>query len=79
MSTLVESPARLPVVGDVVRVRTRTYLVEAVEPSASGNLLRLACLDDDAQGQPLEAVWELELDREVLNDEEQWIRLAKTF
>jgi SNF2 family DNA or RNA helicase len=31
----------------------------------------MACLDDDAQGQPLEVVWELELDTDIL-DEEVW-------
>ncbi len=30
-----------------------------------------ACLDDDAQGQALQTIWELELDTEIL-DEEAW-------
>ena len=62
----------MPEAGEIVRVRTRTYLVEAVEsaPPARG-LVRLACLDDDAQGEPLEVVWELELDGEIL-DQEAW-------
>jgi hypothetical protein len=50
--------------GQVVRVRTRTYLVEAVESSLLDTrltLVQLSCLDDDAQGQPLEVIWELEL------------------
>ena len=43
---------RVPEAGQVVRVRTRTYLVGPVEkqPNGSGTLVRLACLDDDAQG-----------------------------
>jgi SNF2 family DNA or RNA helicase len=50
-----------------VRVRTRTYLVESTEPSAGhGTLVRLACLDDDAQGQELTVIWEVELDREIV-------------
>ncbi|HPA20717.1 MAG TPA: DISARM system SNF2-like helicase DrmD [Verrucomicrobiae bacterium] len=61
---------KFPSVGDAIRVRTRTYLVEAVEPDTSGTtVVRLACLDDDAQGQHLEVVWELELDAEILNSE----------
>jgi len=60
----------LPARGQVVRVRHRQYLVEDVEPAASAAdsaLVRLACLDDDAQGQPLEVLWDLEPDAEVLN------------
>jgi len=65
------------VAGQVVRVRTRTYLVESVLPSAgTGTQVRLACLDDDAQGQPLEVVWELELDGEIL-DREAWASIGK--
>jgi SNF2 family DNA or RNA helicase len=76
MSTSIET-ARTPQVGDVVRLRTRTYLVEGAEPSPSGCYVRLACLDDDAQGQEVEAIWELEIDREILNDEEQWRKIGE--
>ena len=65
-----DAPAILPARGQVVRVRHRQYLVEDVEPSvtpADSPLVRLACLDDDAQGQPLEVLWDLEPDAEVLN------------
>jgi SNF2 family DNA or RNA helicase len=66
-----------PTVGQVVRARTRTYLVEDVEPDVSGaTIVRLACLDDDAQGQRAEIVWELELDTKIL-DEESWKTLGK--
>jgi superfamily II DNA or RNA helicase len=61
-----------PEPGQVVRVRQRRYLVEEVVPpaaAADSTLVRLACLDDDAQGQPLEALWEAELDAEVLTAE----------
>ena len=63
----------LPAPGQVVRVRTRTYLVEAVEAGlgGAGTFVRLACLDDDAQGQALEVIWELELAPEIL-DREVW-------
>ena len=55
-----------PATGQVVRVRTRTYLVESTERSGAGTLVRLACLDDDAQGQELSVSWELELDTEIV-------------
>jgi SNF2 domain-containing protein len=58
-----------PEVGQIVRVRQRQYLVEdIVPPPAPDNatLVRLSCLDDDAQGQPLEVLWEAEVDAEVL-------------
>ena len=67
---MTDAPAILPARGQVVRVRHRQYLVEEVEPSATpadSALVRLACLDDDAQGQPLEVLWSLEPDAEVLN------------
>ena len=72
------SHPKLPEPGQVVRVRTRTYLVGPVEkqPNGSGTLVRLACLDDDAQGQPLEVVWELELAPEIL-DREAWQSIGK--
>jgi len=49
----------IPQVGSTVRVRQRQYLVEdIVSPVRTGDatLVRMACLDDDAQGQPLEAL-----------------------
>jgi SNF2 family DNA or RNA helicase len=58
----------IPTVGQVVRVRARTYLVETVgQLGDAGTLLRLACLDDDAQGQHLEVIWEIELDAQALD------------
>jgi len=66
------SEPRRPSTGDVVRVRTRTYLVEAVDTdSGCSPIVRLACLDDDAQGETLEVVWDLELGSEIL-DAESW-------
>ncbi|MEQ2009112.1 MAG: DISARM system SNF2-like helicase DrmD [Limisphaerales bacterium] len=68
-----------PSQGQVVRVRTRTWLVESTEHvpiGRHGTLVRMACLDDDAQGQPLEVVWELELDAEIL-DREAWASIGK--
>ena len=75
---LQSDPRHVPKVGDVVRVRHRQYLVEAVEaPLDSGGEVRrvaahrvsLVCLDDDAQGRPLEVLWELELGARVLQIE----------
>ena len=69
---------RLPEVGDLVKVRSRRWLVEeVVEPTSSGQScrVRLSCADDDAQGQPLEVFWNYELDRAILQ-EEGWSNLA---
>ncbi len=43
----------LPNPGQIVRVRTRTYLVEALEGDrrSPDSVVSLACLDDDAQGE----------------------------
>lgn len=74
---LEDGGARLPSPGEVVRVRTRTYLVEDVERDGGrGTLVRMACLDDDNQGQPLEVIWELELDTQIL-DREVWQAIGK--
>ncbi len=60
-------PERLPEVGDLVEVRSRRWLAEAVEPE-SGRV-SLACADDDAQGRTLEVYWEYEIDRRILEVE----------
>lgn len=68
-----------PQPGHIVRVRQRRYLVEEVTPPPSpgdSTLVRLSCLDDDAQGQPLAILWENELDPEVLSGED-WNRIAE--
>lgn len=59
----------LPELGQIVRVRSRQYLVEDVIPPscAEGDTqVRLACLEDDAQGEALEVFWEREIDAQVL-------------
>lgn len=56
-------------VGQIVRVRSRQYLIEDVVISTSDigdNMVRLACLEDDAQGQQLEVFWEREVDAQVM-------------
>ena len=65
-------PERDPRVGEMVRVRTRRWLVERVVPApgpGESSRVRLACADDDAQGQELEVFWDCELDRAILDDE----------
>lgn len=55
--------------GQIVRVRSRQYLVEDVVlgPSAEEDtLVRLSCLDDDALGDPLEVLWEREVDAQYI-------------
>lgn len=57
-----------PAPGEIARVRQRLYLIEeTVPPSKPGDssLVKLSCIDDDAQGQHLEVLWERELDAEV--------------
>jgi hypothetical protein len=54
--------------GQIVRVRSRQYLVEEVIPPTVGDTqVRLACLEDDAQGEPLEVFWEREVDAQILD------------
>ncbi len=68
----------LPEPGQIVRVRCRQYLVEEVVPppeAGDASLVRMACLDDDAQGQPLTVLWENEVDPEVLTAE-SWDSIA---
>lgn len=68
-----------PAPGQIARVRQRLYLVEqTIGPQKPGDstLVRLSCVDDDNQGQPLEVLWERELDPEVLTGE-AWESIAK--
>ena len=58
-----------PSVGQIVHVRSRQYLVEQVVPPdepTSSTVVKLSCLDDDAQGDSLEVLWEREVDARVL-------------
>lgn len=66
-----------PEVGQIVAVRSRRWLVEEVlDPDFP--VVRLACADDDAQGQTLEVFWDCEPDRRIL-EEEGWEDLARRF
>lgn len=68
-----------PQPGQIARVRQRHYLVEqtiAGKVSGDSTLVRLSCVDDDNQGQPLEVLWEREIDPEVFTGE-AWDEIAK--
>jgi len=61
-----------------VQVRSRRWLVEEIISSAAPDasaVVRLACADDDAQGQALDVFWNCEPDRLILEDE-GWTDLA---
>ncbi|MGH7899841.1 MAG: SNF2-related protein, partial [Candidatus Binatia bacterium] len=49
-----------------------------ISPDTSGtdNLVSLSCIDDDAQGEVLEVLWEREVDSEILA-EEGWARIGE--
>ena len=67
----------IPEPGQIVRVRSRAHLVESVEKAPGyGTLVRVACLEDDAQGQQAEVVWELELGTEILG-RDVWKRIGE--
>jgi superfamily II DNA or RNA helicase len=69
----------IPKSGDIARVRQRQYLVEEVIPPPEPGhqtLVRLSCLDDDAQGAPLEVLWEMEVDAQVLQGA-SWAAVAR--
>ncbi|PSB38490.1 DISARM system SNF2-like helicase DrmD [Aphanothece minutissima] len=58
----------LPTRGCVVHCRSHRWLVEDValpETKGGDTVVRMACLDDDANGQLLEVFWEREVDAEV--------------
>jgi superfamily II DNA or RNA helicase len=79
MSSLPTSlPERLPDPGELVHVRSRRWLVEEVAASlqpGQSPVVRLACADDDAQGQALDVFWDFEADRLILEGE-AWSDLA---
>lgn len=70
---------KLPVPGQIAQVRQRLYLVEGTVPPprpGDSTLVSLSCVDDDAQGQPLEVLWEREIDPEIKTGE-AWDAIAK--
>lgn len=74
-----ELSVAVPEPGQIARVRQRLYLVERATPgpaAADSTLVGLSCVDDDAQGQPLEVLWQREIDTEILTGE-AWESIAK--
>src|SRR5258708_9077116 len=67
--------ASVPQRGDFVRVRSRRWLVEDERPIEGLKTLSLACVDDDAQGELAEVLWDAEIDGSVLGDE-GWASVA---
>jgi hypothetical protein len=68
----------LPSPGSFVRVRHRHWLVEdaiAAPEAGQSALLRLSCIEDDAQGETLEVLWDTELDSEILGND-LWPRIG---
>jgi SNF2 family DNA or RNA helicase len=68
-----------PQVGQLVRVRQRLYLVEEVVAPPrmrDSTVAKLSCVEDDAQGQPLEVLWDREIDARILSGEE-WEGIAQ--
>lgn len=63
--------------GELVRVRSRRWLVEEVRPGVEGQsaVVSLACAEEDSQGELLQVYWDYELDRLILEDE-NWKDLA---
>jgi superfamily II DNA or RNA helicase len=59
---IMQSSAYVPAAGDFVEVRTRHWLVEGVSGEEALARARLACIDDDAQGETLEVLWRDEVD-----------------
>jgi SNF2 family DNA or RNA helicase len=77
--TTVDQPPVLPAPGRIARVRQRLYLIEGTVPpprAADCTLVRLSCVEDDAQGQQIEVLWEKEIDAQVLSGE-AWEAIAK--
>lgn len=57
-----------PTAGDFVDLRTRRWLVESVSRGEASVRVRLACIDDDAQGETLEVLWRDEIDASIVAD-----------
>lgn len=63
--------AIIPSVGQVVRLRSRCWLVEGVDADADGkgHIVSLSCIDDDAQRQQLQVVWQVEINPKIIGEE----------
>lgn len=63
----------LPKPGQVVQARHRQWMVEEVHPGGPGDSARvsLVCLDDDAPGEALDLLWDLEVGARVIDPSSQ--------
>ncbi len=78
-STSPSSAPAPPARGRIVRARSRRWLVDHVTPApqpGDATLVRLHGLDDDAQGEPLEILWEREVDADLEADDAGALRLG---
>ncbi len=69
--------AALPQPGEFVEVRGRRWLVEGSPTLDDVGAVRLACVDDDAQGEVVEVAWNAELDGRR-SDRDTWEALAES-
>lgn len=62
-----------PSAGQFVKIRSRLHLVEG-DPVKDGglSLVRLSCIDPDAQGHVSQVLWERELDAEIVQQRSSW-------
>lgn len=71
----------IPEPGQVVRVRSRQYLVEDVERTygeerALQTRVAISCIDEDAQGVQTQVLWETELDAQIVAGTD-WHKVAE--
>jgi hypothetical protein len=63
--------------GSFVELRGRPWLVEAIRGEGTDiKTVVLSCIADDAQGEPLEVIWDAEIGARVL-DEDGWRRVGE--
>ncbi|SFP60424.1 DISARM system SNF2-like helicase DrmD [Sphingomonas rubra] len=67
--------APAPMVGQFVSLRGRLWMVEA-QPDGPLDGHRIACIDDDANGEDARVLWSAEVDAR-LHDEEAWASLGR--
>jgi hypothetical protein len=61
--------------GDFVELRGRPWLVETTGLANSLATIQLSCIADDAQGEPLEVLWDAEIGATLLNHDD-WLTLG---
>ena len=63
--------------GQFVSLRGRRWLVEGLrEAEGALSTVSLSCISDDAQGEPLEVLWDAEIAPEMLDDD-SWSRVGQ--